>query len=268
MDFWKNKSLGSNTSTAKVFFVQFDILGFKNFIQGKGTARTFRTGVVKDIFMTIALATQLKKIEEICGKEINYVNDIPINIGQYADTIVLSTHDSNPSDFVLLTNLAYSFLYTSIKAAKLPLRGGFGKGDLIWRQGTSQPIGSALIDAYEAESQLAAAGCLFSNSFSNQEITDYIINFHRRGVNDVISAEMINLICTIKDAPIQKSTSNGKVFFGEQRNLINWKWQNETDELIKHCFEENLTGHPKRLKENSIQIEKMLASKKMKFEMK
>ncbi len=255
---WTNKKIGVEKAQ-NVFVAVFDIVGFKKIMDDEGTQEVHKKLKLLQAIAYNAMATTYL---DVPGKK-NTKKPDPLklrgNLALFSDTILFSTHADSPVDFINLLMFTANFLQGTIVAAKIPIRGGIGYGDIVWEPRSQKALGSAIIDAYINEQSLASLGCLVSENFIKKVKAPYIYKFLNL---DFPGLEKVKKrIVELDNVPLQRNTPQGKDYYEEKRWVINWFDDHLSEDISGTVFPSSIKKHHLKLKNNSNMLERMIRNR-------
>jgi hypothetical protein len=165
----------------KCFLAMFDIIGFANLLEEKGSEGLYQL-YSRSILPMLKHAAMPKSI----FKEFNGMSYwIPDPISQrvqynfFSDTIIYYSKDDSLDSFIKIVFTSLALLKSGFMGFKAPYRGAIGYGDII-----SDPngilLGTSIIDAYKGEQSQMWAGCILTEICENFcQKNKYIDSFYQ-----------------------------------------------------------------------------------------
>lgn len=149
-----------NKNLTHCFFAMFDILGFKNLLNQKGTEDLYRL-YENHIFPSIQYAAMpvLKNVNSTLVPEPSSLRVKGFQF--FSDTIVYYTEDDSFVSFLNIVLTSRELLKMGFAGGKAPYRGAIGYGDLIINN-NGILVGTSIIDAYQGEQSQVWSGCILT----------------------------------------------------------------------------------------------------------
>jgi hypothetical protein len=143
----------------------FDILGFKSWIEQKGSLEVFN--YVKgylDMMIKSSMPGATVNSDMSVNLEVQNVDYI-----YFSDTIVYYTKDDTYESFESLVRVASEFVNVFISGVSYMVRGAIAHGEFYVDSETNSYIGQALIDAYQLEESIDWLGLCLDDTVLHTE---------------------------------------------------------------------------------------------------
>lgn len=255
------------TSLTNRFLAIFDIIGFKNLIEEKGTEEVFQY-----LNRNVLLAVQYAATDEFIFKEQNKkqvsVPDLSkanIKYQIFSNTIIFYTKDDSFISYIFIVKAAIRLMTLSF-VGQAPYRGAIGYGDFMENE-ISIMVGTSIIDAYKGEQSQVWSGCMLTKGCEDfckkMNYFEMYTNVFQQKIensnneDEITSIKEWDTAVIVYDVPIKKRLPSGIVEYNsESHYVINWTHWVGKGRKIEESFQTSDNDHHKRIKMNTLEFEK------------